>query len=52
MVALPVVWWLNIGSVQDLSARYWALISRGDGYGYNREDAAFAVGLPRLSTPR
>ena len=38
----------NIDSVQDISVKYDTLISRGDGYGYNQEDAACSVGLPRL----
>ena len=42
----------NIGSVQDLSVKYCTLISRGDGYGYNQEDAASAVGFRRQSPPR
>jgi hypothetical protein len=42
----------NIGSVQDVSAKCCTLISRGDGYGYNQEDAASSVGLLRQSAPR
>jgi hypothetical protein len=42
----------NIGSVQDVSAKYCAPISRGDGYGYNQEDAACSVGFHRQSPPR
>jgi hypothetical protein len=42
----------NIGSVQDISAKYCTLISRGNGYGYNQEDAASAVGFRRQSPPR
>jgi hypothetical protein len=38
--------------VQDISAKYCTLISRGNGYGYNQEDAASAVGFRRQSPPR
>jgi hypothetical protein len=42
----------NIGSAQDVSTKYCALISRGDGYGYNQEDAACSVGFRRQFPPR
>jgi hypothetical protein len=42
----------NIGSVQDVSAKYCTPISRGGGYGYNQEDAACSVGFRRQSPPR
>jgi hypothetical protein len=42
----------NIGSLQDISAKYCTLISRGNGYGYNQEDAASSVGFRRQSPPR
>jgi hypothetical protein len=34
-VAARACGWLNTGSVQHINAKYYTLISRGNGYGYN-----------------